>query len=158
MAASLDERLVTFRLQDCIFHRIHRLKAHARNRYRARTMMNEASAAFAHPDPTQRRHQLEDFCNRWKHREPKAIRSLAHQVHRCFEVDALPSTVRSLLTTTSVLDGFFSQLRKRLNPIGALRSPRAAERFTLAAALRMRWISIPGMNPDKPLLQITHRC
>jgi transposase-like protein len=146
------------RIQDCIFHRIHRLKANARNRFRARTMMKEASAAFANPQSHRRRDELEAFCGRWKNQEPKAIRCFAHQLHRCFEVDALPAALRSLLTTTSVLEGLFSQLRKRLNPIGALQSPRAAERFALAGVMRMTWISLPGMKPDQPLLETTHKC
>jgi putative transposase len=146
------------RIQDCIFHRIHRLKVNARNPYRARTLMKEASTAFAHPEPSRRRQELDAFCARWKDVEPKAIRCFAHQLHRCFEADALPANLRALLTTTSVLEGLFSQLRKRLNPIGALQSPRAAERFALAGVLRMTWISIPGMKPDQPLLETTHRC
>lgn len=111
------------RIQDCIFHRIHRLKQNARNRCRARSMMKQASAAFAHPDPTRRRQALYAFCARWKNQEPKAIRCFAHQLHRCFEADALPAALRSRLTTTGVLEGLSSQLRKRLNSIGALKSP-----------------------------------
>lgn len=145
------------RIQDCIFHRIHRLKQNARNRYRARAMMKEASDAFAQPDPAQRRQALEAFCARWKNHEPKAIRCFAHQLHRCFEAEALPGALRAKLTTTGMLEGLFSQLRKRLTPIGALKSPRAAERFALAGVLRMSWISIPGMKPDQPLLQFTHK-
>lgn len=146
------------RIQDCIFHRIHRLKQNARNRYRARAMMKQASAAFAQPDPIQRRQALESFCARWKNLEPKAIRCFAHQLHRCFEADALPAALRSKLTTTGMLEGLFSELRRRLNPIGALKCPRAAERFALAGVLRMTWISIPGMKPDQPLLKFTHNC
>lgn len=146
------------RIQDCIFHRIHRLNQNARHRCRARTMMKEAATAFAQPEPTRRRLALDAFCARWKDQEPKAIRCFAHHLHRCFEVDALPTALRSLLTTTSVLEGLFSQLRVRLNPIGALQNPRAAERFALAAVLRMTWISLPGTKPDQPLLKTTHSC
>lgn len=146
------------RLQDCVFHRIHRIKQNARNRYRARSMMKEASAAFAQRDPAERRRALDAFVERWQTDEPKAASCFAHQLHRCFEVDAIPAPLRSMLTTTSMLEGLFSQLRVRLNPIGALQSPRAAERFALAAVLRMTWISIPGMKPDRPLLETTHSC
>jgi putative transposase len=146
------------RIQDCIFHRIHRIKGNARNRYRARSMMKEASSAFALRDPAARRRALDELVARWRQREPKACTCFAFQLHRCFEVDALPPSLRSLLTTSGLLEGLFSQLRKRTTPIGALQSPRAAERFALAGVLRMTWISLPGMKPDQPLLQTTHSC
>jgi transposase-like protein len=65
------------------------------------------------------------------------------QIHRSFEANHLLANIRTLITTTSVIEGIFSQLRRRLRRIGALQSPRAADKWALAFAMRINGMHLP---------------
>ncbi len=146
------------RIQECVFHRIHRLKRNARNPLRARSMMKQAAEIFRESDPKKRTGKIAGFQERWAASEPRAVTCFMRQIHRSFEANHLPAKIRTLMTTTSVIEGFFSQLRRRLRRIGALQRSRAAEKWALACAMRINGIHLPGIQPQRPILKSTHIC
>jgi len=145
------------RIQDCTFHRINRLHRNAKGKKRARTMMKEASAAFAEPSPRQQRKALKGFCEKWKGKEPKAIECFQRDLYRSFEAQCLPPPVRKKCTTSGLCEGLFRQLRTRIRSIGHFETPTAAELYIFAVVAQKKWIGIPGRDQAAPLLQpFTH--
>lgn len=78
------------RIQDCTFHRINRLHKNAASKRRSRQMMKEASAAFECTNSRKQRQALRSFCEKWREKEPKAIRCFEHDLHRSLEAQGLP--------------------------------------------------------------------
>ena len=157
LEAAVLEVYGNVRLQECIFHRINRLHENAEDKKRARRMMQEASKAFARPDPRQRRRELRAFIKRWRKLESYAITCFEKRLERCFEADALPRHLRSKCTTTNRCEGLFRQLRSRIGRIGAFENPQAVELFVYAIVCQKKWIQIPGRDPNSPLLRsFTH--
>jgi putative transposase len=145
------------RIQDCIFHRINRLHRNAQGKKRARTMMKEASVAFAETSPRQQRKALKAFCEKWREKEPKAIACFAHDLCRCFEVQCLPAPARTRCTTSGLCEGLFRQIRTRIRSIGHFETPSAVELYVFAIVAQKKWIGIPGRAQAAPLLDaFTH--
>lgn len=144
------------RIQDCVFHKINRLHRHATSKKRGKQMMQEASVAFARKSLRDKQRALAAFCAKWKYLEPYAIEQFNKRLDKCFEVYALPESLRSKASTTNACETFFSQLRQRLGRIGAFEYPRSVDRFIFAIVQRKEWISLPEENPNRPLLKITH--
>lgn len=141
------------RIQDCVFHRIHRLHQNAQNKKRGRQMMTEASNAFSITDVREQRQALQRFCDKWRSQEPQAITCFEHQLERSFEVHQLPPAIRSKASTTNLCEGLFKQIRARTNKVGSFESPMALELFVFAIVCQKAWINIPGRIPAGPLIQ-----
>jgi putative transposase len=142
------------RIQECVFHQINRLHQNAQDKLQGRKMMQEAARAFSLPQARQQRQALRRFCGRWTNREPHAMACFQRRLDRCFEAHQLPMTIRSKVTTTSLCEGLFKQLRARTNRVGAFESPLSIERFLLAVIYQKQWINIPGRLPTAPLLRL----
>jgi len=146
------------RIQDCVFHKINRLHRHAVSKKRGKKMMQEASAAFADKSLRYQQRALAAFCARWKSQEPYAIERFEERLDKCFEVYALPESLRSRASTTGACETLFSQLRIRLRGIGAFESPRSVDRYVFALIKRKEWIHFPGQIQNQHLLKFTHNC
>ncbi len=139
------------RIQDCVFHRLHRLHQNAKNKRQGRAMMKEASRAFVEPDVRRQRRKLRRFCVRWASKEPRAVARFQDGLERCFENHQLPPALRSKTSTTSLCEGLFKQIRRRTNQVGAFETPRSVERFVFAIILQKSWLSVPSVVPRSPL-------
>ncbi len=145
------------RIQDCVFHKINRLHANAVGKKRGRRMMQEASAAFEDKNPRSCRRKIRRFCEKWRDSEPQSIACFEKRLERCFEVNALPSELRSKAATTGLCENLFKQLRCRIKRIGAFETPSAVELFVFAIVCQKKWIGIPGRSNGAPLLDsFTH--
>lgn len=144
------------RIQDCVFHKINRLHRHAISKKRGKKMMQEASVAFGGKSLGDKQRALKEFSAKWKSQEPYAIEQFNKRLDKCFEVYALPESLRSKASTTNACETFFSQLRQRLRSIGAFEYPRSVDRFIFAIVKRKEWISLPEESPNQPLLKSTH--
>ncbi len=146
------------RIQDCTFHRINRLHRNANGKLRARKMMQEASEAFANTDRRAQRRQLKAFCNRWRNKEPKAVKCFEKDLCRSFEAQGLPHQARTKASTSGLCEGLFKQLRTRIRSFGAFETPMAVELYSLAIVSQKKWIGIPGRRQAAPLLHpFTHK-
>lgn len=145
------------RIQDCVFHKINRLHQNARDKRRGRWMMKDASRAFDEPDTRKRRRKLAEFCDKWRKKEPEAIGLFEWNLHRCFEINALPADLRSKASTTGRCEGLFKQLRARIKQMGAFESPSSVEIYIYAIVCQKKWLHLPGRAIGDPLLsESTH--
>jgi len=140
------------RIQDCVFHRINRLGRNAQSKVRGRTMMKEASKVFSEKDVRQQRKAADEFCQRWRPKEPHAITCFESKLERCFEVHQLPPHLRSKASTSNLCEGLFRQIRDRTNQVGAFESPLSVELLFFAVVCQKTWINIPGRDSAAPLL------
>lgn len=147
------------RIQDCVFHRLNRLHQNAVSKKNGRRMMQEGAEAFKETHPLNQRKALKLFADKWRQREPTAIKCFEYRLERCFEVNALSPQLRSKASTTNLCEGLFSQVRSRINQIGAFDNPIAVEKFVLAVICQKAWINVPGRISNSPLLaEFTHNC
>lgn len=145
------------RIQDCVFHRLNRLHQNAASKKNGRRMMQEGAAAFKETNPLNQRKALKLFADKWRQREPTAIKCFEYRLERCFEINALSPHLRSKASTTNLCEGLFSQVRSRINQIGAFDNPVAVEKFVLAVICQKTWINVPGRISNLPLLNdFTH--
>ncbi len=145
------------RIQDCVFHRLNRLHQNAASKKNGRRMMQEGAEAFKETNPLNQRKALKLFADKWRQREPTAIKCFEYRLERCFEVNALSAHLRSKASTTNLCEGLFSQLRSRINQIGAFDNPVAVEKFVFAVICQKAWINVPGRISNSPLLNnFTH--
>lgn len=145
------------RIQDCVFHRINRLCQNAVSGKRGRSMMKEAASAFREKDMRNKRKALSMFCDKWRKIEPNAISRFEFNLHRCFEINALPEHLRVKASTTGRCEGLFKQIRARINQIGAFESPASAEIYVYAVICQKNWLNVPGRSLGTPLLsESTH--
>ena len=140
------------RIQSCTWHKINRLHKNAESKSRGRLMMKEASVCFAQENPRKKKRLLEVFCEKWKPKEPKAIRLFEHNLHRCFEVNVLPKHLRTKASTSGRCEGLFKQLRKRIKQIGAFEKPLSVELYVYGIICQKKWLNIPGRSIGDPLL------
>ena len=147
------------RIQDCVFHRLNRLHQNAASKKNGRRMMQEGAEAFKETNPLNQRKALKLFADKWRQREPTAIKCFEYRLERCFEVNALSPQLRSKASTTNLCEGLFSQVRSRINQIGAFDNPVAVEKFVFAVICQKAWINVPGRISNSPLLaDFTHNC
>lgn len=140
------------RIQDCVFHRINRIYKNSTSKNRGKKMMKEASEAFAEKNPRTQRRLLKEFGDRWRGKEPKAVKCFEHQLYRCFEAQCLPPAARSKATTSGMCENLFKQLRTRIKAIGHFETPQAVELYVFAIVAQKKWIGIPGRSQAAPLL------
>jgi transposase-like protein len=111
------------RIQSCTWHKINRLYKNAKSKNRGRSMMQQASVVFAEESMRKKKKLFITFCEKWRSKEPEAIRCFEHNLHRCFEVNVLSKHLRKKASTSGRCEGLFKQLRKRIRQIGAFESP-----------------------------------
>jgi transposase-like protein len=114
-------------------------------------MMKEASAAFECTNSRKQRQALRSFCEKWREKEPKAIRCFEHDLHRSLEAQGLPMPARSKATTSGLCEGLFKQIRARIKNMGSFETPRAVELYTFAIVSQKKWIGVPGRDQAAPL-------
>lgn len=145
------------RIQSCTFHKVNRLHQNAQSKKRGRRMMQEASKAFDEADHRKKRQMLAALCEKWREDEPRSIELFESTLHRCFEADCLPKSIRSMATTTGHCENFFKQLRARINQIGAFETPLSVETYVYGITCQKKWVNIPGRAIGDPLLsESTH--
>lgn len=145
------------RIQDCTFHRINRIHRNAKNKKRARKMMQEASGIFAQDNPRAQRRHIKLFCDKWREKEPKAIECFEREIYRSFESQCLPPAARTRANTSGLCEGLFRQIRARIKQIGHFETPQAVELYFFAIVSQKKWIGIPGRAQAAPLIDaFTH--
>lgn len=145
------------RIQSCTWHKINRLHKNAKSKSRGRAMMKQSSVVFAEEDMRKKKALLIKFCDKWRSKEPEAIRLFEHNIHRCFEINVLSKHLRKKASTSGRCEGLFKQLRKRIRQIGAFEKPLSVELYVYGIICQKKWLNIPGRAIGDPLLsQSTH--
>jgi putative transposase len=145
------------RIQSCTWHKINRLYKNSEDKNCGRKMMKQASTAFAEDNMNKKKKLLMIFCEKWRSKEPEAIRLFEQKLYRCFEIYALPKELRKKASTSGRCEGLFKQLRKRIRQIGAFDKPLSVELYVYGIICQKKWINVPGRSIGDPLLsQTTH--
>jgi len=93
--------------------------------------MQEAAKAFKEDGMRKKRKALNEFCEKWREKEPKAVERFEHKLHRCFEVISCQDNCVKV-STTGRCEGLFKQVRAKIKNIGAFETPMSVELYVYA--------------------------
>lgn len=117
--------------QRCIFHKIQNIADHLREAARRRAILADASAIYDDlRTPYQANCRLKSWIERWKEREPEAVRNFAYDFELTLTYLNEPARWHSRLKTTNPIERFIRELNKKFRKVGIWPSPQSWERAT----------------------------
>lgn len=138
------EAAVTNRLgvahQLCIVHMMRNAKARVASPDRTAFLL-DMHATFWAPSREDARQALGVLQGRWGQRYPAAVRIVAHRFDDHIRFFEQPQSFWTLLRSTNLIERFNRELRRRLNPAGAMHSELEVQKLTwsVSEAQEKRW-------------------
>lgn len=122
--------------QLCTFHKIHNATEKLKHRAHRKRFSTEASAVYNAPTIEGAYRRLRRLSQRWRKSEPAAVSNFSHDFERTLAYYKLPRKDWKTARTTSLVERFFEEVRRRLRPMRVLPNIPSLERnFYARAAL-----------------------
>jgi len=115
--------------QLCTFHKAMDLSDHLFEKRHRRPIIADALHIFDAADETQARQRLRRFAQKWKDREPRAVRSFFREIDACFVFFKYPPPLRRSLKTSNPIERYIEEIRRRIIPMRSFNNTRSVERI-----------------------------
>jgi putative transposase len=138
------------RHQACVTHKIVNVLAHVPKGQRA-AVHADLKAIFYQADEAQARQVAQAFGARYQAAYPEAVRCLAKDLDACLQFYGFPQEHWRFIRTNNVAERLFSELRRRLNKMGAMPNEGSALLICWAVANTIQW---RGLRVDPALLAL----
>lgn len=126
--------------QMCVVHLMRNAKARVAAPDRVAFLL-DMHATFWAPSREDARQALGTLQGRWGQRYPAAVRIVSHRFEEHMRFFEQPREFWTLLRSTNLVERFIRELRRRLNPAGAMHSELEVQKLTwaVAEAQEKRW-------------------
>lgn len=126
--------------QLCVVHMMRNAKARVATPDR-RAFLLDLHAVFWAPSREDARQALGALQGRWGQRYPAAVRIVSHRFEDHVRFFEQPRQFWTLLRSTNLVERFIRELRRRLNPAGAMHSELEVQKLTwsISEAQEKRW-------------------
>lgn len=120
----------TAKFQLCTVHKMRNIVSNCSNKRRVKYILNSAKNIFACHSFCEASRPIEEFIEKWKTKEPKAVRCFLNKIELCFKYREVTDDPKMLkkLHSTNPIERYFRETKRRLRELGYLRS---ASRATL---------------------------
>ena len=112
--------------QRCYTHKLRNLLQNIRHKIKHRPKMaRQASNIYKAASRHEAIRRFRIFVNRWKHKEPKAIKCFQDEFYHTLNFYDFPRQVRSVISTTNHLERFLEEIRRRIKIQGYFKNERS---------------------------------
>ncbi len=112
--------------QRCYTHKLRNLLNNIRYKYKHKAnLMKEASNIYKSASRQEAIGKFKKFVNKWRKKEPKAIRCFQDQFYYTLNFYDFPKDVRKAISTTNHLERFIEEIRRRIKIQGYFRNARS---------------------------------
>ena len=112
--------------QRCYTHKLRNLLQNIRHKIKHRPKMaRQASNIYKAASRHEAIKRFRLFVNRWKHKEPKAVKCFQDEFYHTLNFYDFPRQVRSAISTTNHLERFLEEIRRRIKIQGYFKNERS---------------------------------
>lgn len=118
----------TAKFQLCTVHKMRNIVSNCKNKRRVKYMLSDAKEVFACTSFANASSSIEHFEQKWKAKEPKAVRCFLRNLPFCFSYRDVTDEIKLIrkLHSTNPIERYFREMKRRLRELGYLRSTRRA--------------------------------
>jgi putative transposase len=120
------------KFQLCVFHKMKNLVFALKRCPMKGVIIKDARAVFQATSRAEALRRIRLLHTRWVKLHPKPIKNFLHNIDLCLTYFDLPDHRWKKARTTNPLDRFFTELRRRINPMGAFLDRNSASRILFA--------------------------
>jgi len=120
------------KFQLCVFHKMKNLVFALKRCPLKGLIIKDARAVFQATSRAEALRRIRLLHARWVKLHPKPIKNFLHNIDLCLTYFDLPHQLWKKGRTTNPLDRFFTELRRRINPMGAFLDRNSASRILFA--------------------------
>jgi putative transposase len=112
--------------QRCYTHKLRNLLGNIRHKIKHRAKMaRQASRIYKSASRHEAIRKFRVFVNRWRHKEPKAVKCFQDEFYHTLNFYDFPKEVRSAISTTNHLERFLEEIRRRIKIQGYFKNERS---------------------------------
>ncbi|MBM3255282.1 MAG: IS256 family transposase [Candidatus Omnitrophica bacterium] len=112
--------------QRCYTHKLRNLLQNIRHKIKHRTRMaRQASRIYKSSSRHEAIRKFRIFVNRWRRKEPKAVKCFQDEFYHTLNFYDFPKEVRSAVSTTNHLERFLEEIRRRIKIQGYFKNERS---------------------------------
>jgi putative transposase len=120
------------KFQLCVFHKMKNLVFALKRCPLKRLLVKDARAIFRATSRAEALRRARLLYSKWVTLHPKPIKNFLHNIDLCLTYLDLPRHLWKKARTTNPLDRFFTEIRRRTNPMGAFLDRHSASRILFA--------------------------
>jgi putative transposase len=130
------------KMQLCVFHKMKNLVFALKRCPVKKLIIKDARAIFQATSRTEALRRIRLLHNAWARLHPTPIKNFLHNIDLCLTYLGLPQHLWKKARTTNPLDRFFTEIRRRTNPMGAFLDRDSASRilFALSDTYNQNWL------------------
>lgn len=139
--------------QRCCTHKLRNLLKNIRCKHKhSAKMMQEASNIYEATSRQEAIGRFRKFVNKWRNKEPKAIRCFQDEFYHTLNFYDFPQEVRKAISTTNHLERFIEEIRRRIKIQGYFKSARSLNLWIFGL---IKYIELPSVQQPKdiPILE-----
>jgi putative transposase len=121
-------------LQVCMFHKMRNLVMSIKRSPLKKLIITDARAIWKTTSRADAIAMISRFRHKWAKSHPKAVRNLLRNIDLTLSYLSLPPPMWVKARTTNLLDRFFREIRRRINPMGPFLDRPSASRILFAIA------------------------
>lgn len=129
LLSALDAHYPRVARQRCVFHKVMDLKPLLVKKGRCSRLIADAFHIFDAATVTEAGKRLDQFTDRWRDRESKAVRSLKRHFVDCLAYLAYDDPLRTKLKTNNIIERYIQEIERRTVPMRSFSSVSSAERI-----------------------------
>lgn len=134
--------------QRCYTHKLRNLSQNIRHKKRNRAkMMREASNIYKASSKQEAIKRFRIFVNRWRDKEPKAIKCFQDEFYYTLNHYDFPKEIRSSISTTNHLERFLEEIRRRIKIQGYFKNTRSLDLWIYGIIKYTELNPIKAMQP-----------
>jgi transposase-like protein len=112
--------------QRCYTHKLRNLLQNIRHKTKHRAKMaRQASNIYKASSRHEAIKRFRIFVNRWRHKEPKAVKCFQDEFYHTLNFYDFPKEIRSSISTTNHLERFLEEIRRRIKIQGYFKNERS---------------------------------
>lgn len=113
--------------QSCTVHKVRGLLKYLRSPFQHRTLLGDAAGCFNAPNLFVAKARLRTFIQKWQPLEPKAVARFCSGLEACFTFYRFPAELHPRIRSTSLLERFLEEWRRRVKPIRSFADETSCE-------------------------------
>jgi putative transposase len=137
--------------QRCYTHKLRNLMQNIRYKFKHRAkLMKQASNIYKAASRQEAIKRFRLFVNRWKNREPRAVKCFQDEFYNTLNFYDFPKEIRSAISTTNHLERFLEEIRRRIKIQGYFKNERSLNLWIFGL---IKHINLRPIQQPKGMLQ-----
>jgi len=136
--------------QRCYTHKLRNLLQNIRHKTKHRAKMaRQARRIFQASSRQEAIRRFRIFVNRWKDKEPRAIKCFQDEFYHTLNFYDFPKEIRSVISTTNYLERFLEEIRRRIKIQGYFKNERSLNLWIFGIIKYIELKPIKALQPKR---------